>query len=151
MLPVREILGNGRPLYWGLSWFFSVPEVKFLNSLSCTKQILLEKLIVLEIFSYVFWNLQFKMTAFITARRLSLSRARWIQSTPSSSFCARFVLLLSSYRRLGLRVHFLQFSPPVLWMHLVAIFATFPARLILHNLITITFGKEYKSLNCFSL
>jgi hypothetical protein len=90
------------------------------------------------------------ITAFTTARHLSLSWASSIQSMHHRTSW-RYILILSSYLCLGLASGRLPSGLPIkilyapLFSH---IRATCPAHLIIHDLITrITFGDEYRSLS----
>jgi len=87
-------------------------------------------------------------TAFTSARHLSLSRARSIQFKPPHPTSWRCILILSSHQRLRLRSSLFPsgFSSKTLYApHLFPIRASYPAHLILLDLITRKIrGEEYR-------
>ena len=91
------------------------------------------------------------ITAFTSARHLSLSWASSIQFIPTHSTSWRSILILSSHLRLGLPRGLFPsgFPSKTLYApHLFPISATCPAHLILFDLITRTIlGEEYSSLS----
>jgi hypothetical protein len=93
---------------------------------------------------YGTWRL---ITMLATARHLSLSWAKWIQSTSPNPISRRSILMLSPHLRLGLPSGFSpQASQPKYCMHpSPPPCATCPTYLILLTLITlIILGEEYK-------
>ena len=99
----------------------------------------------------VFHGTQNFITAFTSARHLSLSWARSIQSTPPHPTSCRSILMLSSHLRLGLPSGLFPSGYPTktLYKTLIApIRATFPAHFIVLDFITqIIFGEQYRSLS----
>ena len=91
------------------------------------------------------------ITAFTSARHLSLSWAISIQFTPPHPTFWRFILILSSHLSLGLPsgLYPSGFPTKALYTPLLSpIPATCPAHLILPNLITRTIlGEKYRSLS----
>jgi hypothetical protein len=85
---------------------------------------------------------------FTRARHLSLSWAKWIQSTSPNPISLRSIFMLSSHRRLGHPSGLLPSGLPtkMLYAPLTSpMRATCPAHLILLSLITLTIlGEEYK-------
>jgi hypothetical protein len=115
----------------------------------------LEKLIVAHLFkksqSY-HWTRMF-VTVFTTARHRSLSRASWIQFTPSHS-SVRAISISSFHLRLGLPSGLLPstFSTNVLYIHMTyPMPATFPPHLILLNFIILAWrGVQFWSFSLWS-
>ena len=91
------------------------------------------------------------ITAFTSARYLSLFWVRSIQSTPPHPTSWRFILILSSNLRLSFPSGLFPSSIPIKTLHtplLSPVHATCPTHLILLDFITRTiFGEEYSSLN----
>ena len=91
------------------------------------------------------------ITAFATARHLSPSWARLIQSMPANPTFWRSILILSSHLCLGLPSDLFPtgFLNKTLYKPLLSpVCATCPAHLILLDLITqIIFDEEYRSLS----
>ena len=93
------------------------------------------------------------ITAFTSARNLSLSWASSIQSIPPHPTSWRSILILSSHLRLGLssRLFPSGFPTKTLYTPLLSpIHATCPAHLILDFITRTISGEEYRSLS-FSL
>ena len=101
----------------------------------------------------IVWNPKF-ITAFTSARHLSLSWASSIQSMPPHPTSWRSILILSSHLRLGLPSGLFPSVFPTKTLHtplLSPIRATCPAHLILLDFINRKiFGEQYRSL-CSSL
>jgi hypothetical protein len=79
------------------------------------------------------------ITAFIRTCQLTFSWANWIHSTSPHVISVKFILILYSYPRLGLISGFFRFSNSnfVHFSHvLVPVCATFPACVVLLNVIT---------------
>ena len=101
-------------------------------------RVLLEKLTepqLVKKFHEFYWTRRF-ITAFTSARHLSLSWASSIQSTPLHLTSSRSILILSSHLRLGLPSCFFPsgFHTKTLYRsHLSTTSATYPAHLIKHH------------------
>ena len=135
-----------------------VPPKDYL--LTPCSRVLLEKLIGLQLFKKfpAFYGTRRFITAFTSARHLSLSWAISIQSTPPHPTSWRSILILSSHLCLGLpsRPFPSGFPTKTLYTPLLSpIRATRPAHLILHDFVTRTIlVEEYRSLTsslCSSL
>ena len=98
----------------------------------------------------LFYGTQKFITVFTSARHLSLSWARSIQSTPSHPTSWKYILVLSSHLRQGFSSGPFpsRFPNRALCTPLLSpLRATCPGHLILLDLITRTvFGEEYRSL-----
>jgi hypothetical protein len=112
---------------------------------------LLEKLTGLKLVKKIptFYGTRMFITAFTSARHLSLSWASSIQSIPPQPTSWRSILILSSYLRLGLPsgLFLSDFLTKILYMLLPSpTRATCPAHLILLDFITRTIlDEEYRS------
>ena len=121
-------------------------------SLTPRSRVLLEKLTASQLVKFpTFYGTRKFITAFTTARHLSLSWASSIQSIPSHPTSWRLILLLSSRLRLGLPSGLFPSGSPTKTLYtplLSPIRATCPAHLILLDFITRTMsGEEYRSLS----
>jgi len=116
-------------------------------------RVLLEKLIGVQLVKKIptFYGTWEFITAFTSARHLSLSWASSIQSIPSHPTSWRSILILSSHLHLGLPSGLFPsgFPTKTLYMpHLSPIRATCPAHLILLHFITrMILDAEYRSLS----
>ena len=124
-----------------------------LHSLTPWSRVLLEKITGFKLVKKfpTFYGTRRFITAFTSARHLSLSWARSIQSMPPHPTSWRSILILSSHLRLGLPSGIFPsgFPTKTLYTPLLAhIRATCPAHFILLDLITRTIcGEEYRSLS----
>jgi hypothetical protein len=122
-------------------------------SLTPYSTVLLEKLTGLQLVKKfpAFYGTRKFITAFTSARHLSLSWTRSIQSTPLHFTFWRSILLLSSHLRLGFLSNLFPsgFPTKTLYTPLPSPNrATCPAHLILLDFITRTvLGEEYRSLS----
>jgi hypothetical protein len=121
------------------------------HALTPHSTVLLEKLTCLQLlkkFPAFYWTRRF-ITAFTSARHLSLSWTSPIQSIPPHLTSWRSILILSSHLRLGLPSGLFPtgFPTQTLYTPLPSpIRATCPAHLILFDLITRTIlSEEYRS------
>jgi hypothetical protein len=116
-------------------------------------RVLLEKLTGLQLVKKLpaFYGTRWFITAFTSARQLSLSWSSSIQSIPPHPTSWRFALILFSHLRLGLRSGLYPSGFPTKTLYTPLPFpirATCPAHLILLHLITRTIvGEEYRSLS----
>ena len=138
-----------------ITYSYLLPILTYLltHSLTPCSRVLLEKLTrsqLVKKFPTCYGTRKF-IIAFTSARHLSLSWPRSIQSMPPHSTFWRSILMLSSHLRLDLPSDsFPQDSPPKPCMHLSppSIRATCPAYLIFLDLITRKiFGEECRSLS----
>ena len=112
--------------------------------------VLLEKLTDFQLVKNfpAFYGIRRFITAFTSACHVSLSLARSIQSMPPHPTSWRSILILSSHLRLGLPSGLFpsDFPTNTLYTPLLSpVHATFPARLILLDLITRKiFGEQYR-------
>ena len=128
-------------------------QVKKNPVLTAWSRVLLEKLTgphLVKKFPAFYGTRRF-VTAFTTARHLSVSRASWIHSIPLHPTSWRSVLILSFHLRQGFPIGLLPsgFPSKILYTPLLApIRATCPAHLILLDFIARTiFGEEYRSFS----
>ena len=89
---------------WTFDVSFSIPDMEKCCSITPRSRVLLEKLIGFQLVKKfpTFYGTRRFITAFTSARHLSLSWASSIQSIPPHPTHWRFILLLSSHLRLGL-------------------------------------------------
>jgi len=119
--------------------------------LTPSTRVLLEKLTGLQLVKKfpAFYGTRRFITAFTTARHLSLSWATSIQSMPPHSTFWRSILILSSHLSLGLPNGPIPSGLPTKTLYSpLPIRATCPAHLILLDYITPTIlGEQYRSLS----
>ena len=114
------------------------------------EQSLFEKLIVFQrVKKYpVFSGTRRFIATFTSARHVSLSWVRSIQSMPPPSYSWRFIFILSSNLRLRLPSGLFPSDLPTKILHIYSapVLATWPAHLIILDLFTqIILGEEYRS------
>jgi len=98
-----------------------------------------------------FYGTRMFITAFTSACHLSLSWARSVQFMPTHLISWRAILILCFYLCLGLPSSLFPsgFPTKTLYTHILApIYATFPANLILLDLITRSILGEYRLRSC---
>ena len=123
------------------------------NLFTTYSRVLLEKLIVSQLVKNfpVFYGTRRFITAFTSARHLSLSWARSIQSIPPHSTSWKFIFVLSSHLRLGLTSGSFPsgFPTKTLCTPLLSpTLSTCPANLILLDFIARkVLGEGYRSLS----
>jgi hypothetical protein len=148
---LRHFLELVSPLNWSLSCFVQ----RLTCLLTPWNRVLLEKLTGLHLVKQfpAFYGTRMFITAFASARHLSLSWASSIRCIPPPPTSWRSFLILSSHLHLGLPSGLFPsgFPTKILYTPLLyPVSAICPAHLILLDFITRTIlGEEYRSLGFF--